>query len=255
MELKLNKPIVFFDLETTGANVATDRVVEISMLKIHPDGREEIITQRVNPTIPIHPQATAVHGITNEDVKDCPTFAKQAQLYYNFIKDCDLGGYNSNKFDVPVLVEEFLRAGVDIDMKNTKLLDVLVVFYKMEPRTLSAAYKFYCNKIMENAHSAEYDIKATYEILKAQLDRYTDLQNDVPFLSEFTTQNNNVDFSGQIVYDDKSVEVFNFGKHKNKPVEDVFKQEPAYYSWMMNSDFPLYTKKIITQIKLRIMKK
>ena len=252
MELNLANPLVFFDLETTGINIAKDRIVEISVLKVYPNGKEEQKTMRVNPEIPIPAEATAVHGITNEDVKDCPTFKQIAKEWARYIEGCDLGGYNSNRFDIPLLAEEFLRVGLDFDMRKRKFVDVQTIFHKMEQRTLSAAYRFYCDKCLEDAHTAAADTFATYEVLKAQLDRYNEkLENNVEFLSKFSTQNNNADFAGFIVYNDKGVEVFNFGKNKGIPVEQVLKEQPGYYAWMLNSDFPLYTKKILTEIKLR----
>ncbi len=251
MELNLKKPIIFFDLETTGVDPAKDRIVEISMIKINPDGTEEVRTRRINPEMPIPPQSSAIHGIYDKDVAECPTFKNIARSLREFIEGCDLAGYNSNKFDVPVLVEEFLRAGVDIDMRKCKFIDVQNIFHKMEQRTLAAAYKFYCQKELENAHSAEADTRATYEILKSQLDRYEELQNDIDFLCEFSTRSQVVDFAGRIVYNDKGVECFNFGKHKGRPVAEVFREEPSYYSWMMNGEFPRYTQKIITMIRLR----
>ena len=243
--------MVFFDLETTGVNVASDRIVEISWLKIQPDGRESIQTQLVNPTIPIDPRAIAIHGITDEDVKDKPTFSEIARTLAKDFEGCDFAGYNSNKFDIPLLAEEFLRAGVDFDLRKRKFVDVQVIFHKMEQRTLIAAYKFYCQKELEDAHSAEADTRATYEILKAQLDHYEHLQNDVDYLSVFSTQNRSVDLAGRIIYNDKDIEVFNFGKYKGEPVEEVLKKDPGYFGWILNGDFPLYTKKVLTNIKLR----
>ena len=243
--------MVFFDLETTGVNVASDRIVEISWLKIQPDGRESKWTQLVNPTIPIDPRAIAIHGITDEDVKDKPTFTEIARTLAKDFEGCDFAGYNSNKFDIPLLAEEFLRAGVDFDLRKRKFIDVQVIFHKMEQRTLIAAYKFYCQKELENAHSAEADTRATYEILKAQLDHYEHLQNDVDYLSAFSTQNRSVDLAGRIIYNDKDIEVFNFGKYKGEPVEEVLKKNPGYFGWILNGDFPLYTKKVLTNIKLR----
>jgi DNA polymerase-3 subunit epsilon len=251
MELTLKNPMVFFDLETTGVNVASDRIVEISWLKIQPDGRESKQTQLVNPTIPIDPRAIAIHGITDEDVKDKPTFSEIARTLARDFEGCDLAGYNSNKFDIPLLAEEFLRAGVDFDLRKRKFIDVQVIFHKMEQRTLIAAYKFYCQKELEDAHSAEADTRATYEILKAQLDHYEHLQNDVDYLSVFSTQNRSVDLAGRIIYNDKDIEVFNFGKYKGEPVEEVLKKDPGYFGWILNGDFPLYTKKVLTNIKLR----
>ncbi len=251
MELNLKNPIVFFDLETTGINVASDRIVEISWLKIQADGQETSYTQRINPTILIDPKAIAIHGITDEDVKDMPTFKEIAKNLAKELEGCDLAGYNSNKFDIPLLAEEFLRAEVDFDMSKRKFVDVQVIFHKMEQRTLSAAYKFYCQKELENAHSAEADTRATYEILKSQIDRYNELENSVEFLSGFSTQNRNVDFAGRIILNDKDEEVFNFGKYKGEPVESVLQKDPGYFSWILKGDFPLYTKNVLTKIKLR----
>lgn len=251
MELKLKNPLVFFDLETTGINVATDRIVEISYLKIFPNGTEESKTYRVNPTMPIPPKTTEIHGIKDEDVKDAPKFSELAKNIAKVLEGSDIAGYNSNKFDIPLLAEEMLRAGIDIDLKKRKFVDVQVIFLKKEPRTLSAALKYYCNKDLDNAHSAEADTRATYEILKAQLDQYPDLENDIDKLSEFSSHNKNADFMGRIIYDENGDEVFNFGKYKGQSVVKVFEKDPAYYGWMMNNDFPLYTKKVLTTIKLR----
>lgn len=252
MDLNLANPIVFFDLETTGINIAKDRIVEISVLKIHPNGKEEQKTVRVNPEMHIPEEASNVHGIYDEDVKDCPVFKNIAKDLARYIEGCDLGGYNSNRFDIPLLAEEFLRAEVDFDMNKRKFIDVQTIFHKMEQRTLSAAYNFYCQKSLEDAHTAAADTMATYEVLKAQLDRYGDkLENSIEFLSKFSTQNKNVDFAGFIIYNDKGVEVFNFGKNKGLPVEKVLKEQQGYYDWVMKSDFPLYTKKVLTKIKLR----
>ena len=254
MKLNLKNPIVFFDLETTGINISRDRIVELSFLKIHTNGEEEIKSKRVNPEMPIPAESTAIHGITDEDVKDCPTFKQIAKSLAAQIEGCDLAGFNSNRFDVPMLAEEFLRAGIDFDMGKRKFIDVQIIYHKKEPRTLAAAYKFYCDKELIDAHSAEVDTIATYEILKSQLERYPDLVNDIDELSkEFGSFNNNVDFAGRIVLNDKGVEVFNFGKHRGKPVADVLKREPSYYSWMMDGDFPLNTKQVITKIRLREM--
>jgi DNA polymerase-3 subunit epsilon len=251
MQLNLKNPIVFFDLETTGINIAADRIVELSYLKIELNGNEVSKTMLINPTVPIPPETTAIHGITDEDVKDAPTFLSIAKNLAREIEGCDLAGYNSNKFDIPLLAEEFLRADVDIDMMKRKFIDVQVIFHKMEQRTLGAAYKFYCDLDLENAHSAEADTRATYEILKAQLDRYPSLQNDMAALAEFSSHNKNVDFAGRIIYNDKKVEVFNFGKYKGQAVEEVLAKDPGYYGWLMNGDFPLHTKKVFTNIKLR----
>jgi len=255
MELNVKNPLVFFDLETTGIDMVNDRIVEICILKVFPDGRTEVKTRRVNPTIPIPAQATAIHGITNEDVKDCPTFKEIAKSLVQLIEGCDFAGYNSNKFDLPLLAEEFIRAGIDFDLKKRKFIDVQTIFHKMEQRTLVAAYKFYCDKDLDNAHSAEADTVATYEVLKAQLDRYPELKNDIDFLSDFSAKTRNVDFAGRIVLNDKDVEVFNFGKHRGRPVVEVLETEPGYYAWMMNGDFPLYTKNVLTRIKLGMMVK
>ena len=219
MQLNLKNPIVFFDLETTGINIVKDRIVEISFVKVHPNGKEESKTRRINPEMPIPPESTAIHGITDEDVKDCPTFKEIAKSLAAQIEGCDLAGYNSNRFDIPLLAEEFLRAGVDIDLNKRKFVDVQTIFHKMEQRTLSAAYKFYCDKSLENAHTAEADTMATYEILKAQLDRYPDdLQNDIDFLSKYSSFTNNVDFAGRMIYNEEGKEVINFGKYKGKLV-------------------------------------
>lgn len=251
MELKLNKPICFFDLETTGIDVAKDRIVEISVLKVFPNGNKESKTWLVNPTIPIPAQSTAIHGITDEKVANEPTFAELAPHIYNMIKDSDLAGFNSDRFDIPLLAEEMLRAEVDFDMKNRVSVDVQTIFHKKEERTLSAAYKFYCNESLENAHSAEADTNATYEILKAQLERYEDLENDMKKLSEFTTRKKSVDFAGFIALNKEGKEIFSFGKHKGVLVEEVLDKEPGYFGWIQNADFPLYTKKVLTAIKLR----
>jgi len=251
MNLNLRNPLVFFDLETTGTNIVTDRIVELSYLKIYPDGKEESKTFLVNPTIAIPPKTTAIHGISDEDVKDAPTFSELAKTLSKIIEGCDLAGYNSNKFDIPLLAEELLRAEIDIDLKKRKFVDVQVIFHKKEQRTLSAAYKFYCGKDLTNAHSAEADTRATYEILQKQLDHYSDLNNDIDDLSKFSSHNRNADFMGRIIYDENGDEIFNFGKYKGEKVEDVLEKDPAYYGWIMNSEFPLYTKKVLTNIKLR----
>lgn len=251
MELNLKRPLVFIDLETTGINVASDRIVEISSLKVNPNGIEQWMTTLVNPGIPIPPKVTAIHGISDSDVADAPTFKEIAKTLTTFLEGCDLAGFNAMKFDIPVLAEEFLRANVDFNFIKRKYIDVQVIFHKKEQRTLEAAVRFYCKKELENAHSAKADTAATYEVLKAQLDTYSDLENDVDKLAEFSSFNNNVDFAGRIILDENGVETFNFGKHKGRPVDQVFREEPSYYSWMMNGDFPLYTKKILTEIKLR----
>lgn len=255
MRLNLKNPIIFFDLETTGINIASDRIVEIAYLKVDVNGNESTKTMRVNPQMPIPEKVTAIHGISDEDVKDAPTFNEVARSLAKEFEGCDLAGYNSVRFDIPILAEEFLRAGVDIDLKRRKFVDVQVIFMKMEPRTLTAAYKFFAGKELTDAHSAEADTLATYEVLQAQLDRYSNLENDVGKLAEFSAHNRNVDFAGRIIYDDQDVEVFNFGKYKGKPVTEVLAQDRGYYGWMMNGDFPLYTKKVLTSIKLRSIKK
>jgi len=251
LELNLRRPIAFIDLETTGINVASDRIVEISVLKINPNRKEEWLTTRVNPGMPIPPKSTAIHGITDKDIADAPSFKEIAKNLAAFLEGTDLAGFNAVKFDIPVLAEEFLRVNIDFSFRKRKYVDAQVIFHKKEQRTLSAAYLFYCNRELENAHSSKADTEATYEVLKAQLDRYTDLENDVEKLADYSSFNNIADFAGRIIFDENGIEIFNFGKHKGKPVETVFRDEPSYYSWMMNGDFPLYTKKILTEIKLR----
>lgn len=251
MQLNLTKPICFFDLETTGIQISHDRIVEISILKVFPNGKEECKTWRVNPEMSIPPEVTAIHGISDADVADKPTFKELAKDVHSMIKDSDLGGFNSNRFDIPLLAEEMLRAEVDFDMKNRVAVDVQTIFHKMEQRTLSAAYKFYCDKNLDNAHSAEADTIATYEVLKAQLSRYDDLDNNISFLSEFSSRKKFADFAGFLIFNKEGEECFSFGKHKGKKVVDVLEQEPGYFGWILNADFPLYTKKVLTAIKLR----
>ena len=251
MQLNLNKPICFFDLETTGINITKDRIVEISILKVNPDGSEEKKTWLVNPEMSIPEVVVAVHGITNEKVANEPTFKELAKEINSWIKDADLGGFNSNRFDIPLLAEEMLRAGVDFDMKNRQSVDVQTIFHKMEQRTLTAAFKFYCDKSLEDAHSAEADTMATYEVLKAQLDRYDDLENDTAFLADFSSRKKLADFAGFIAYDKEGDECFSFGKHKGKKVTEILEKEPGYFGWLLSADFPLYTKKVLTAIKLR----
>lgn len=264
MQLNLTKPLVVFDLEATGVNVGSDRIVEIAMLKVFPDGHEEFRRHLINPTILIPAVVVAIHGITDEMVKDEPTFKEIAGTLNAFIGNSDLSGFNSIKYDIPLLVEEFLRAGVEFDLKNRRIIDVQNIFHKMEPRTLKATYKFYCNTELINAHSAEADTRATFDVLKAQIERYegmnytdkegitsTPVVNDMNALNDFSYYNRNADLVGHIVFNAKGQEVLNFGKHKGKVVEDIFKNEPSYYDWMMKGDFPLSTKKIITAIKLR----
>ena len=265
MKLNLQKPLAFFDIEATGLNVAKDRIIEINIYKVSPNGKEESKTWVVNPDYPISEEATKVHGFTADDLKDKPTFKQVAKDIERFLQNCDLAGYNAIKYDIPMLVEEFLRADVDFDVANRRLIDVQNIFMKMEQRTLGAAYKFYLDKELENAHSAEADTKATYEILKAQLDRYQDsdfkdrdgniskpVQNNMDKLQQFSSHHRNADLMGQIIYNDNNEEVINFGKYRGKTVEDVFKSDPGYYGWIMKSDFPLYTKKLLTRIKLRM---
>ncbi|MAU25809.1 MAG: DNA polymerase III subunit epsilon [Muricauda sp.] len=250
MQLQLTKPICFFDLETTGTNVAKDRIVEISILKIYPNGNKESKTWLVNPEIPIPPEVEAIHGISNEKVANEPTFKELSKEIYTMIKDSDLAGFNSDRFDIPLLAEEMLRAGVDFDMKNMVSVDVQTIFHKMEKRTLEAAYKFYCDKNLTDAHSAEADTEATYEVLLAQLQRYPELENNVKKLAEFSTHRKFADFAGFLGYDEDGDTIFSFGKHKGKKVEQVLDEEPGYFGWILNADFPLYTKKVLTQIKL-----
>lgn len=252
MELALKNPIIFFDLETTGTNILRDRIVEISYIKVMPSGNETERTLRINPGMPIPAEATAIHHITDDDVKNAPPFKQVAQELANVFLGCDIAGFNSNRFDVPMLMEEFLRAGVNIDLSRRKFVDVQTIFHKMEQRTLIAAYKFYCGKDLTEAHSANADTRATYEVLKAQLDHYPSLKNDIAFLSDFSSQNKNVDLMGRIIYNESGKEVFNFGKYKGQLVEDVFRRDIGYYSWMMQGEFPANTKQVITNIKLRM---
>lgn len=264
MKLNLKRPLAFFDLETTGVNIASDRIVEISILKAMPDGSEQIKTMRINPGIPIPLESSLVHGIYDEDIKSESSFKDVAEELARFMDDSDLAGYNSNKFDIPVLMEEFIRAGVDFDLENRRFVDVQNIFHQMEQRTLKAAYQFYCGKSIENAHSAEADIKATYEVLLSQLAKYENIewedkkgnksvpvQNDVDALHAFTNLSRPVDFAGRMVYNEHGVELINFGKHKGKCVEEVFQTEPSYYSWMQKGDFPLYTKRCLEKIWIR----
>ena len=251
MHLELTKPICFFDLETTGTNVAKDRIVEISILKIFPNGNKESKTWLVNPEMVIPSEVVAIHGISNEKVANEPTFKTLSKEIYSMIKDSDLGGFNSDRFDIPLLAEEMLRADVDFDMKNMVSIDVQTIFHKMEKRTLGAAYKFYCDKELTDAHSAEADTMATYEVLLSQLERYPELENNVKKLSEFSTRKQSVDFAGFIILDENEEEIFSFGKHKGKKVAEVLEKEPGYFGWILNADFPLYTKKVLTHIKLK----
>jgi len=261
MELQLKRPLAFFDLETTGVNIAVDRIVEIAILKISPGGREDVLAMRINPEMPIPEESTFFHGIRDEDVKDLPPFRERAREIASFIGDADLAGYNSNKFDVPMLMEEFLCAGVDFSLEGRSFVDVQNIFHQMEQRTLKAAYRFYCGANLDNAHTAEADVRATYEVLKAQLVKYenvpfedkhgnvsTPVVNDVEALHTFTNLSRPVDFAGRLVYDEFGDPVINFGKHKGRKVTDVFDSEPSYYAWMQNADFPLYTKKVLEDL-------
>lgn len=253
MKLNILSPIAFFDLETTGINVAKDRIVEIAILKVLPDGKEVNYRKLVNPTIPIPKEVIEIHHISDEDVKDAPTFKEIALEIILFLKDCDLAGYNSDRFDIPLLMEEFMRADVSFDLDNRKLIDVQTIFHLMEKRNLTAAYRFYCDKKLEDAHSAMADVKATYEVLKSQLDKYPNLKNDISFLSDFTRKNARfADLNGRIAYNKQGEEVLNFGKFKGKTVVEVFTKEPGYYNWMMKGDFPQYTKMVISRIKKKI---
>ncbi|MEG2157574.1 MAG: exonuclease domain-containing protein [Bacteroidaceae bacterium] len=255
MKLNLKNPIVFFDLETTGINTTKDRIVEVCLIKVYPNGNEESKTIRINPEMHIPEEASTIHGIYDEDVQECPTFKEVAKNVAEMIKGCDLAGFNSNHFDIPMLVEEMLRVGVDIDLSKQKLVDVQNIYHKLERRTLVAAYQFYCHKDLTEAHSALADTKATYEVLKAQLDLYpNDLKNDIQFLADYSQRNKNVDFAGRMIYDNKDVAIFNFGKYKGTPVSEVLKKDPGYYSWMMKGDFPNNTKQCLTKIKLEELK-
>jgi DNA polymerase-3 subunit epsilon len=254
MPLELQRPLAFFDLETTGLSITTDRIVEIAILKLKTDGTTQTFSSRVNPGIPIPADVSKIHGIFDEDVRQCPTFKELCPKILQFLDDCDFAGYNSNYFDIPMLMEEFIRADVDFNLKARKMIDVQSIFHQNEPRDLKAAYKFYCNKSLENAHSAEADVFATYEILISQMERYPHIKNDVPSLHKYTARNNRmVDLAGRIVLNDKGIEVFNFGKFKGVSVEEALQKEPGYYNWMINGDFPAYTKKILTSIRLRML--
>ncbi len=249
--MKLTKNICFFDLETTGINISKDRIVEISIVKALTNGEKEVKTWRVNPEMPIPVESSLIHGIYDEDVKDAPTFKEIAPQIQEMMKNSDLAGFNSNRFDIPLLAEEFLRNGIDFDLDKHRPIDVQVIYHKLEPRNLSAAYKFYCDKDLDNAHSAEADTIATYEVFKAQVEKYDELKNDNQFLSEFSSQRKTVDFAGFIQLNDANEEVIGFGKYKGQKVSEVFSKDPGYYSWIQNADFPLYTKKVFTRIKLK----
>ncbi|MBD5188975.1 MAG: 3'-5' exonuclease [Bacteroidales bacterium] len=247
MKLNLTRPIIFFDLETTGTNVVKDRIVELSYIKVYPDGREETKSRRINPEMHIPEQATAVHHITDEDVKDEPTFRQVSKALLAIFDGCDIAGYNSNKFDVPLLIEEFARVGLNFDISGRNFIDVQNIFHKMEQRTLVAAYRFYCGKELDGAHSALCDTQATYEVLKSQLERYDTLENDVEKLAEFSRAGRGIDLAARFVLDDNDVPIMNFGKHKGKPVKEVFKKEPSFYAWMMQGDFARNTKDVATR--------
>lgn len=252
MKLQLSRPIIFFDIEATGLNVATDRIVELCYIKVFPDGTEEVKTQRFNPQIPISAEASAVNGITNEDVANCPPFKEEAPHLAEVFADCDLAGFNSNHFDIPLLVEEFIRAGVDFNVTKAEFVDVQGIFHKMEKRDLTSAYKFYCHKDLTDAHSAEADTRATLEVLEAQLDRYSDtLKNHVPSLAEFSRRNKNVDLAGRIVYNDQGIETINFGKYRGRAVYDVLRRDPGYFAWVMQGDFTQNTKQTFMRLKLK----
>ncbi len=253
MKLNLTTPIVFFDLETTGTDINKDRIVEICYLKVWPNGNEDAHNMRINPEMHIPEEASKVHGIYDKDVENCPKFKEVAKNIAKDFEGCDIAGFNSNRFDVPLLAEEFLRASVDIDLARHRFIDVQVIYHKKEQRTLSAAYQFYCGKNLEDAHTALADTRATYEVLKAQLDKYPDLQNDVKFLSDYSSFSRNVDFAGRMVYDDQGNEVFNFGKYKGQLVKDVLAKDPGYYGWILGSDFTLNTKAALTRIRVREM--
>ena len=253
MLLNLKNPILFFDLETTGLNVVSDRIVELSAVKIMPNGDQEVKTRRINPTISIPAEATAIHHITNEDVAGYPTFKEIAKSLAQWIEGCDLAGYNAIKFDIPILVEEFLRAGISVDFRRRKIIDVQNIFHKMEQRTLIAAYKFYCNKDLDGSHSAEADAFATYEVLKSQLDRYPELKNDMAFLSDFSGKNRNLDYAGRFILNEQDEAVINFGKHKGKKLREVLKIEPSYYFWIMDGEFTFDTKRVLTEFKLTML--
>ncbi len=253
--LQLQRPVAFIDLETTGVNLSTDRIVEIAIVKILPDGSRQTKRKLINPEMPIPASSSDIHGITDEMVKDAPTFRQCANEIKQFLELCDLGGYNSNRFDIPVLMEEFLRSELEVDLSDRKMVDVQHIFYQMEPRTLSAAYKFYCDKELVNAHSAEVDINATIEVLESQLKRYPKLGNSVESVLSVIGEEKIVDYARRFVFDDKGVEVFNFGKFKGKAVCDILKQEPQYYDWMMKGDFPMHTKKKLTELLNRALLK
>jgi len=252
MQLNLKRPIVFFDLETTGTNITSDRIVEISVIKLHPDGREETRTRRINPEMHIPAEASEIHKIYDEDVAGEPRFKEIAKSLADFFTGCDIAGFNSNRFDIPMLDQEFQRVGIKFDFTRPRFIDVQTIYHKREPRTLSAAYRFYCGGDLEAAHSANADTRATLEVLKAQLDRYADLPNDIEKLAEYSSQTRNVDLMGRLVYDDRRRPVINFGKYKGKLAADILRRDPGYYSWIMQGDFPQNTKDWFTRIKLSL---
>lgn len=255
MPLQLSRPIAFIDLETTGVSLSTDRIVEIAVVKINPDGSRQVKRKLINPEMPIPKESSDIHGITDEMVKDAPTFKQAGNEIKQFIDNCDLGGYNSNRFDIPILMEEFLRAGMEVDLTTRRMVDVQHIFYTMEPRTLSAAYKFYCNKELDGAHSAEVDVNATIDVLYSQVERYSNLGNSVESILSAIGEEKIVDYARRFLFNEKGVEIFNFGKHKGRPVTDVLKAEPQYYDWMMRGDFPLHTKQKLTEIFNRTLLK
>lgn len=255
MKLKLERPLVFFDLETTGTNILRDRIVEISAIKVYPDGERTEKTRRLNPEMHIPEEATAVHHITDDMVAEEPTFRQVAKSLYEFFEDCDIAGFNSNKFDVPLLVEEFARVGINFDVTDRKFIDVQNIFHKMEQRTLVAAYKFYCGKDLTDAHSANADTLATLEVLESQIERYPELENNVDYLSEFSSGGRTLDLAGRIVLNEHDTPVFNFGKHKGRAVEDVLRREPSFYNWIMQGEFPKNTKDVLTRLRFKYLNK
>ena len=251
MKLKIKRPLCFFDLETTGISITNDRIVEMAVIKLYPNEKTEKKVWLINPQIPIPKEVSAIHGITDQMVSEAPSFKQLSKSIYNFIKGCDLAGYNSDRFDIPLLMEELLRSEINFDTKNLKTVDVQTIFHKMEQRNLSAALEFYCNKKIEKAHSAAVDTQATYDVLMAQLDRYDNLEPNISFLNDFTTRKKSVDFAGYIIFNKEGKECFSFGKHKGKNVQEILDKEPGYFGWLLNAEFPLYTKKILTEIRIR----
>ena len=251
MKLKIKRPLCFFDLETTGMSITNDRIVEMAVIKLYPSEKIEKKVWLINPQIPIPKEVSAIHGITDQMVSDAPSFKQLSKLIYSFIKGCDLAGYNSDRFDIPLLIEELLRSEINFNTKNLKTIDVQTIFHKMEQRNLSAALEFYCDKKIEKAHSAAVDTQATYDVLMAQLDRYDNLEPNISFLNDFTTRKKSVDFAGYIILNKEGKECFSFGKHKGKTVQEILEKEPGYFGWLLNAEFPLYTKKILTEIRIR----